>query len=417
MIDWSRRAPTLGLEVRGILERTRGPLIRVRLPGAVMEGRVFIEPEGPEGRVVALEEGSAWVLPLGRAKGLQARARVRKLEGADTIPDPDLALGRMVDGLGRGIDSGRTLPRHPRPNPSGVMARRKVEARWPTRIRVLDALLPLGIGQRVGLFSGPGVGKSSLLARLAQAPGHEVLIAALVGERSREVGAFMDGLGSMRDRSTVVVATADESPMLRLEAAWTASHLAAAHRAQGRSVLLLVDSLTRFARATRELGSALGEAPCIRGFPARSFSELASLVELGGAVAGGAVTAIHTVLEEDEDDPIAEEIKSLLDGHLVLDPERARRDQHPAIDVLASVSRCAQDLMMPGQAQQAAQVRAWLALLARDDVRLGLVGVGQDPAVDEARSNAARIEAFLAESAHATDASESLAALGRLVEA
>jgi len=395
VIDWSRAKPTQGLEVRGVLEETRGPLVRVRLPGAALDARVRIGPTGLEGRVVGLDRGSAWVLPLGSTGGLWARAAVRTLESTPRLPSGPELLGRILDGLGRPMDGHRPLPCAPAPSPLAVLDRRPVTTPWETGVKAIDGLLPLGVGQRIGVFSGPGAGKSSLLQRLALAPGHEVLVVALVGERGREVGEFWASLGAAQARAVLVAATSDDPPMMRLEAAWTASRIAARLRTEGRRVLLLVDSLTRFARATRELGAALGEPPCVRGYPARSFSELAGLIELGGATEGGAVTAVHTVLEEDEDDPIADEIRSLVDGHLILDRTRAERGLHPAIDVVASVSRCAQRLRSPAQLDRAATVRRWLALLAQDDVRLGLRPPGQDPAVDRARSKAEAIERFL----------------------
>ncbi len=417
MIDWGRARPGQGMDVVGVLERTRGPLVRVRFPGAALDARLQIGDGGPEGRVVGLDRGSAWVLPLGRLEGLRARAPVTKLDAQPNIPVGPGLLGRVLDGLGRPLDGARALPRGPAPAPLSVLERRPVASGWATGVKVVDSLLPVGLGQRIGVFSGPGAGKSSLLLRLARAPGHDVLVAGLVGERGREVGEFWEALGPRRAQSVVVVATSDDPAMLRLEAAWTASRIAARLRAEGRRVLLLVDSLTRFARATRELGAALGEPPCVRGFPARSFSELAGLVEVGGASDRGAVTAVHTVLEEDEDDPIADEIRSLVDGHIVLDPARAQRGLHPAVDVVRSVSRCMDRLTTKEQRARAATVRSWLALLERDDVRLGLLPPGQDPAVDRARAKADALEAFLRQDAEPVEAAETLAALAELVDA
>jgi type III secretion protein N (ATPase) len=270
---------------------------------------------------------------------------------------------------------------------------------------VLDALLTLGEGQRIGLFAGSGVGKSTLLGAVARGVAADVVVVALVGERGREVQEFLEhALGPEgRARSVVVVATSDVAALERLRAAQVATAYAEYFRDQGKRVMLLVDSVTRFARAQREVGLASGEPPARRGYPPSVFAMLPRLLERAGQGERGSITAIYTVLVEggDMDEPIADEVRGVLDGHVVLDRAIAGRGRYPAVDVTGSLSRIMDSVVTPEHRQAARKLRALLALFEqkRDLVTLGAYAKGSDPALDEAIAKNAKIESILRQDA------------------
>ncbi len=376
--------------------------------GGVRLGEVC-EIAGPAGplpaEVVGLEEGRAVLLPLGDAAGVALDAEVRPTGAPLQVAVGEGLLGRILDGLGRPAD-GRPAPDGlepwavDRPAPAPLL-RRRVEGALPLGVRALDGLLTAGRGQRLGLFAGAGVGKSSLLGRLARAGGAEVVVACLVGERGREVREFVeDALGPEGlARAVVVAATSDAPPLVRLRAAQVATAIAEWFADRGREVLLLCDSLTRFARAQREVGLAAGEPPARQGYPPSVFQALPRLLERTGPRERGCITAVYTVLVAggDQDEPVADEVRGLLDGHVVLSRALAERGHFPAIDVLASVSRVMGQVASPAHRAAAARVRALLATWeqARDLVQLGAWRRGADPAVDEAVDRWPAIEAFL----------------------
>jgi type III secretion protein N (ATPase) len=315
-------------------------------------------------------------------------------------------LGRVLDGLGRPID-GRPLPRGlaawevDRAGPA-PLDRPRLARPFPTGVRALDAFATLAEGQRVGLFAGAGAGKSSLLGRLARGGGAEVCVLGLVGERGREVQEMVvDVLGAQGlARSVVVAATSDAPAVVRMRSAQVATAVAEWFaRVEGRSVLLLVDSLTRFARAVREVGLAAGEPPVRQGFPARVFSELPRLLERAGTGPGGPITAMYTVLATGDasEDPLSAEIQGLLDGHLVLDRRIAEGGRHPALDVLTSLSRAMPAVAGARHRESAARVRAAIARWssAQDLIAAGAWSRGADAALDEAVLAMPAIEAFL----------------------
>jgi type III secretion protein N (ATPase) len=275
-----------------------------------------------------------------------------------------------------------------------------------TGVRAIDAFATLADGQRVGLFAGPGAGKSSLLGRLARGGGAEVCVVGLVGERGREVRELVeDALGpeGMR-RSVVVAATSDAPAVVRMRSAQVATAIAEWFaRVRGKDVLLLVDSLTRFARAVREVGLAAGEAPVRQGFPARVYTELPRLLERAGTGPGGSITAVYTVLSggDEAEDPISAEIQGLLDGHLVLDRRIAERGRHPAFDVLASLSRAMPAVTGADHRAAAARLRRTIARweAASDLVAAGAWVRGADPDLDAAAAAIPEIEAFLRQDA------------------
>ncbi len=319
-------------------------------------------------------------------------------------------LGRVVDGLGRAVD-GKPLPagletvpidRSPPP----ALGRRPVAEPLATGVRAIDGLLTVGVGQRVGLFAGSGVGKSTLLGAIARGTSADVVVVALVGERGREVGEFIEhSLGAEGlARSVLVIATSDAPALERLRAAQTATAIAEHFRDQGKSVMLLVDSITRFARAQREVGLAAGEPPARRGYPPSVFAMLPRLLERSGQGERGSITAIYTVLVEggDMDEPIADEVRGILDGHIVLDRRIAARGHYPAIDVTVSLSRVMDGVVPKDHVAAARSVRGLIAAFEekRDLIALGAYAKGSDARVDRAIAAQSAITSLLCQDAH-----------------
>jgi len=352
--------------------------------------------------------------PDGLGPGAVALAPVAGLTigGPATLAPTEHWLGRVIDPLGRPLDGKGPMPagrtsRPLRAAPPPATARARLGPRLDFGVRALNCFTPCRQGQRLGLFSGSGIGKSTLLGMLASGAACDVAVLALVGERGREVREFIedelgpDGLA----RSVVVVATSDAPPLMRREAAYAAMTVAEHFRDQGCSVLLLMDSITRFCLALREIGLTAGEPPATRGFPPSAFAELPRLLERAGpgverhAVPTGHITALFTVLVEGDDhnEPVADAVRGILDGHVILDRRIAEGGRYPAIDVLRSLSRTATGCSSAEENGLAARARAILALYAdmADLVRLGAYRAGSDPAVDEAVALAPRIEAML----------------------
>jgi type III secretion protein N (ATPase) len=361
--------------------------------------------------VVGFDGDEALALPLGDTAGLGPDDEVESTGGPMTIPAHPSLLGHVVDGLGRVIDGQLDVSRLPRASVEGVppspLARRSISESLPTGIRVIDGLMTLGKGQRIGLFSGSGVGKSTLLGSIARGASADVVIVALVGERGREVGEFIEQTldARARDRSIVVVATSDAPALERLKAAQTASSLAEYFRDRGQNVLLLMDSITRVARAQREVGLAAGEPPARRGYPPSVFAMLPRLLERSGQGERGSITAIYTVLVEGDelDEPIADEVRGVLDGHIVLRRELAEQGHYPAIDVGASLSRVMDRVVSPEQVQAARAVRALIAAheAKRDLIAMGAYAKGSDARVDQALQRWPQLLNFLRQDARA----------------
>jgi FliI/YscN family ATPase len=397
-------APCFGHVTRvvGLVVESEGPRAKV---GEVCELRRAARADALPIEVVGFRDGRLLSVPLGDTAGIRPGDRIVARGGAVSIPAGDALLGRVIDGLGRPLDGLGPIDapyRAPlKPPAMNPLDRDPVVAPIGTGVRAIDALLTCGRGQRVGLFGGSGVGKSTLLGMMARGTAADVVVLALVGERGREVRSFLENdLGRAGlARSVVVVSTSDSPPLVRLRAAYGATALAEYFRDRGRHVLLMMDSVTRFAMAQREVGLAAGEPPTTRGYTPSVFAALPRLVERLGPSPAGSITGFYTVLTEGDDvaDPVAEAARSLLDGHVQLDRELAERGHFPAIDVLRSVSRVALDVMSPAHVAAARALREHIAVLheSRDLLAVGAYRPGANPRLDAALALRDAIAAFL----------------------
>ena len=391
----------------GRLARVVGMEIEIRGIRAAIGDVVRIgeAPRALLAEVVAVDEDRSVVMPLGSAEGLAPNDPVEPLGRRFTVPVGDGLRGRVVDAFGRPIDRVGALHDvepvmldSPVPHP---LARQRITEPLSLGVRPLDALLTCGRGQRIGIFAGSGVGKSTLLGMMARGTAADVVVVALIGERGREVREFLeDDLGPEgRANATVVVATSDEPAMMRLRAAWTATRIAEWHAAQGRDVLLMMDSLTRVAMAQREVGLAAGEPPATRGYPPSVFGLLPALLERAGPHAHGTITGLYTVLVEGDDleEPITDHARSILDGHYVLSRRIAGTGRFPAIDVPASSSRLVSKILPKDRQKAMVHARSLIASLeeARDLLELGAYTPGSNPLVDEALRKRDRLDALL----------------------
>jgi ATP synthase in type III secretion protein N len=397
----------------GRVVEVTGLVVRATVPGIRVGELCWIEPPGADvdagprvqAEVVGFRGDEAVLMPLGELAGIGPDARVTTTGRPLTIGVAPGLLGRVLDGLGRPADGGGPLEGavpwlvdRPAPDP---LRRARVSRALPLGVRALDGLLTVGEGQRVGLFAGSGVGKSTLLGQIARQAEADVNVIALVGERGREVGEFLDAsLGAAgRARSVVVCATSDAPSLVRLRSAFVATAVAEWFRAQGKRVLFMLDSLTRVARAQREVGLAAGEPPARQGYPPSVFAMLPRLLERTGTDETGSITALYTVLVAggDMDEPIADEVRGILDGHVVLSRELASRGHFPAIDVVASLSRLMTAVAEAPHRAAAARLRAWLAAYERhrDLIVLGAYERGSDAATDAALARWDALTAFL----------------------
>jgi FliI/YscN family ATPase len=406
----AQRAPLL--QAQGKVQSVMGLGIRATIPETHLGQTVQIMRKGTTpllAEVQGFVQNEAIVIPLGTAEHMGPGDPVVCARHGFTIPCGPALLGRVLDGLGRPIDAkgplheqqSHTVQWQVERDPPAPLERKRIDTPLVTGVRAIDGLLTLGQGQRVGIFSGSGVGKSTLLGQIARHSSADVFVVALVGERGREVREFIeDCLGEQGlARGVVVAATGDSPPLVRLRSAHVATSIAEYFRDQGKNVLLMMDSLTRYARAAREVGLTVGELPARRGYPPSVFTRVASLVERAGQSGRGSITALYTVLVEgsDLDEPVADEVRGLLDGHIVLDRALTSRGRFPAIDVLQSISRLQPQITRAEVQQCARQVREWLGLYEakRDLVLLGAYRPGSDPRLDEALQKADVIEAFL----------------------
>ena len=355
--------------------------------------------------VIGFEGGNAFLTPFDPAHTVRPGMTVIRKGRGLTIPTGDGLRGRVIDGLGRPVDGKGPLvgcPARPvnRPAPA-AMDRQRIREPFFTGQRAIDGLLACGVGQRVGIFAGSGVGKSTLLGEITKGSSADVNVIALIGERGREVVPFLeDNLGPVgMARTVVVVATCDESPLMRVRAAQSAIAIADHFRDEGKNVLFMIDSLTRLAMAQREIGQMRGEVPGPKGYTASCFQLLATTVERLGNGRRGGITALLTVLVDggDLDEPVSDAVRSLVDGHIVLDRKIAEKGIYPAVNILKSVSRVQNEVVDRDHALAARKVRALLAVLeeSQDLVRLGMYTKGGDPQLDRALALKPRVEQFL----------------------
>jgi flagellum-specific ATP synthase len=354
--------------------------------------------------VVGFREGRTLLMPLGGMQGIGPGNQVTATGEPFRVAVGEELLGRVLDGLGRPIDGGPEVEpealRAVTAPPPSALRRRRIERRLELGVRALDTLVPCGYGQRLGIFAGSGVGKSSLLGMIARSSRADVNVICLVGERGREVREFIErDLGDALSRSVVVVATSDEPALVRIQAAFSATTVAEHFRDRGQDVLLMMDSVTRFATAQREIGLAIGEPPATRGYTPSVFALLPQLLERAGTSEQGSITGLYTVLVEGDDmnEPVADAVRSILDGHCVLTRELAHRGHYPAIDVLQSVSRLATEITPPHVLPAASALRETLATYrAKEDlITIGAYPRGSDEKVDFAIEKLPAVDGFL----------------------
>ena len=354
--------------------------------------------------VVGFRAARTLLMPLGEMHGIGPGTGVTATGKQLRVRVGDDLLGRVVDALGQPIDGVeediRGVERSTIAPPPAALDRPPIRDRVSLGVRALDAIVPCGRGQRLGIFAGSGVGKSSLLGMIARSTDADVNVICLVGERGREVREFIESsLGSARASSVVVVATSDQPALVRIKAAFTATTIAEHFRDRGRHVTLMMDSVTRFAMAQREVGLAIGEPPATRGYTPSVFALLPKLLERSGAAATGSITALYTVLVDGDDmnEPVADAVRAILDGHVVLSRELAHRNHYPAIDVLQSVSRLVGEIVSPELRAAGGEVRSLMAALRdkEDLIAIGAYQRGTDPVVDAALDKREAIETFL----------------------
>ena len=390
----------------GLVIEAEGPDARV---GEVCEilGQEGLPPV--RAQVVGFRKEHMLLMPYGAVSGISPRSQIRATGRALDVPVGEAMLGRVVDAFCQPLDEGPAMVLPERyalqTPPANPMKRLAIDRVMETGVRAIDSLLTLGEGQRVGVFAGSGVGKSTLLGMLARHVSADVTVLALVGERGREVGDFIQhSLGEGLRRAVVMAATADQPALVRVHAVHAAHAVAEYFRDQGKSVLLVVDSITRFAMAQREIGLAIGEPPTFRGYTPSVFGWLPRIAERCGRWHTGSITAIYSVLVEGDDmnEPIADHMRAILDGHIVLNRELAARGQHPANDVLHSTTRLLGELKTPAQAARASETRRHLAVYegSRDLVELGAHQRGTNTALDRAIDLKPLIDAVLCQSPH-----------------
>src|SRR5262245_57709801 len=422
VVEHGRVVQATGTVLRATGLRARiGQQCRIFDPATDLDGG---EPLLAE--VIGFAGAEVILAPYGPLQGVAVGAAVQALSDEAHVPCGPALLGRVIDAFGRPLDGrpldagvGSTALYASAPSP---LQRRSIDEPLPTGVRAIDSALTVGEGQRIGIFAMAGGGKSTLLGMLARQARADVNVIALVGERGREVREFLDdALGEEGlARSVVVVSTSDRPALERVRAAVAATAIAEGFRKQGKKVLLLVDSVTRFARGLRELGLSAGEPPVRRGYPPSVFAELPRLFERAGNDARGSITAFYTVLAEDDDnsDPVAEEVRSILDGHIILSRALAQAHHYPAIDVLGSASRVFTRVAQPAHREAAGQMRALMASYKDVEflLRVGEYQAGSDPLADKAIERMPAIKALLQPRYdEPTDIAETIAQLKEVV--
>lgn len=360
--------------------------------------------------VVGLEDNIIRLMAFGETRGIEIGSVVVASGHVLEVPVGKQLLGRVIDATGKPYDGkGEILPETYYPalnNPPNPMSRKSIDRRVVTGVRAIDSLLTVGKGQRLGIFAGSGVGKSTLLSTIARNTSADINVIALIGERGREVKDFIENdLGEEGlKRSVLVVATSDTPSIARLRAAYVATAIAEYFRDQGKDVMMLFDSVTRFAHAQREIGLATGEPPAQRGYPPSVFDMLPKLLERTGTNDKGSITAFYTVLVDggDMDEPIADKVRGTLDGHIVLSRELAGKQHYPAIDMLSSISRLAKRVSGTNTNKAVQRLKKWIALYSEqeDFIKLGVYQRGNSTEIDEAIEHHEELEDFLCQDTH-----------------
>jgi flagellum-specific ATP synthase len=382
-----------------------------------------------ETEVVGFSGDRLYLMPTGDLHGLEPNSRVIPRQRAGTVRVGPELLGRIIDGSAQPLDGLGPIKCEDSVRLTGKqinpLLRQPISEPLDTGIRAINSLFTVGRGQRIGLFAGSGVGKSVLLGMMARYTNADVIVVGLIGERGREVKEFVERILGPKDRrrAVVIAAPADAPPLMRLHGAWLASAVAEYYRDKGANVLLLMDSLTRFAQAQREIGLAIGEAPATKGYPPSVFARLPQLVERAGngVEGGGSITAFYTVLTEGDDnqDPIADAARAILDGHIVLSRRIAESGQYPAIDVEASVSRVMHEIVDRQQLELSRKFRQTLSTYQHhsDLIAIGAYQRGTDPRVDAAIAMWPKMQKFLAQDMHENVSLQaSVAALGEVLK-
>jgi flagellum-specific ATP synthase len=398
--DLAKRRGRVGDLIGLIIEATG---IEAEIGELCMVGDGRREPPVPT-EVVGFRSGRTLLMPLGELGGIGPGTPVVPTGSPFRVEVGEALRGRVIDGLGRPLDGRGPIQadqwRSTTASPPDAFTRPRITERVGLGVRALDTLVPCGRGQRLGIFAGSGVGKSSLMGMVARSTTAQVNVIGLVGERGREVREFIErDLGDALDHSVVVVATSDQPALVRIRAAFTATAIAEYFRDQGNDVMLMMDSVTRFAMAQREVGLAIGEPPATRGYTPSVFALLPRLLERAGTSPKGSITGLYTVLVDGDDmnEPIADAVRSILDGHIVLTRSLAHSGHYPAIDILQSVSRLVGEIVTPEVQAAGQQVRAVLAAYRdkEDLISIGAYQRGSDPLVDVAIDQRPTINAFL----------------------
>ncbi len=411
MDHWMERLGRVNtLRVTGKVSRIVGLVVEGHCPAATVGSLCELVPQGGgapvAAEVVGFRDSRALLMPLGELRGLGPGSLIRVCRDDAALPVGPALLGRVIDAMGAPLENLHLPPFETEMPlyalPAGPLARRTIDQPLDLGIRSLNALLTCGIGQRLGIMAGSGVGKSVLLGMIARHTRADVNVIALIGERGREVREFIErDLGKEGlARSVVVVATSDQSPLLRMRGAFVATTIAEYFCRQGKNVLLMMDSVTRFAMAMREVGLAVGEPPTTKGYTPSVFATLPKLLERAGNFRdAGSITGLYTVLVEGDDmnEPVADAVRSILDGHIVLSRTLAERNHYPAIDVLASASRVMRDIVEPQHLQLSARVREVLATYreAEDLVNIGAYAPGSNSRIDFALGRIEAVNRFL----------------------
>ncbi|MCO5785018.1 flagellar protein export ATPase FliI [Pseudomonas sp. G11-1] len=420
--------------VEGRLIRMVGLTLEAEGLQAPVGSRCVVISDSPQGetRVEAEVMGFAgskiYLMPVDRMQGLQPGARVVPAAGGGKLPMGNEMLGRVLDGIGRPLDGKGPFKCEDWVDLAGPvinpLKRHPIEAPLDVGIRAINSVLTVGRGQRLGLFAGSGVGKSMLLGMMTRFTEADITIVGLVGERGREVKEFIEQILGEEGmaRSVVVASPADDAPLMRLRAAMYCTRVAEYFRDKGKNVLLLMDSLTRFAQAQREIALAIGEPPATKGYPPSVFAKLPALVERAGNAeeGGGSITAFYTVLSEgdDQQDPIADASRAILDGHVVLSRRLAEEGHYPAIDIEASISRAMPQIVPPEHLQQAQLLKQLYARYQqnRDLISVGAYAAGSDPMTDKAIAKIPGIQGFLRQGLRESfDLAASRAAMEQLI--